>query len=133
MCKTRLESLTAVPLEDLAQPVVRQGRHRAVVRASHGFGRDRDLLKRAAVVRGYFVRATNSRDQFSEVVERFRLRGRMQPFSRCALQCANQTGRERRDSRAPLAAHARAVREFFECPACGRVDWAGSHYEEVAR
>src|SRR5207245_2840994 len=48
--------------------------------------RDRGLLKRSSVERGYYVRKTNFREQVGEVLRRFDLFGSIQPFRRC-LRC----------------------------------------------
>ena len=48
--------------------------------------RDRYLLMRTAVERGYWVRSTEPRQQLLEVIRRFDLAGSLQPFTRC-LEC----------------------------------------------
>ena len=48
--------------------------------------RDRYLLMRTAVERGYWVRSTEPKQQLLEVVKRFDLAGSMRPFTRC-LEC----------------------------------------------
>ncbi len=45
--------------------------------------RDRGLLKRSMVTRGYYVRETNPRRQVAEVIRRFDLGGLVAPFRRC--------------------------------------------------
>lgn len=45
--------------------------------------RERGLLKRNIVTRGYYVRATNPPEQFAEVLQRFDLSGAAAPFQRC--------------------------------------------------
>ena len=45
--------------------------------------RDRGLLKRNVITRGYCVRATNPREQLVEVLRRFDLLRAMTPFRRC--------------------------------------------------
>lgn len=95
--------------------------------------RDRGLLKRAEVTRGYYVRETDPVAQLREVVARFDLHRLIQPFTRC-LECngvlrdlpAADVG-----DRAPAEVRARHT-EFRECPACGRVYWKGSHYHRMA-
>ncbi len=47
--------------------------------------RDRGLLKRKAVTRGYWVRSSVPRGQLREVVERFDLRRNAAPFTRCLV------------------------------------------------
>jgi uncharacterized protein len=45
--------------------------------------RDRGLLKRNIIIRGYFVRATSPREQLIEVLRRFDLFRSISPFERC--------------------------------------------------
>lgn len=94
--------------------------------------RDRGLLKRAEVTRGYYVRETAPFAQLREVVARFDLARLVQPFTRC-LECngelrgvpATEVG-----DRAPDEVRERHT-DFRECPACGRVFWKGSHYRRM--
>lgn len=96
--------------------------------------RDRGLLKRSSVTRGYYVRATEPREQLLEALRRFDLFGSIQPLRRC-LRCSG-----------PLAAASKAevwdrlparVRELYQdfekCPNCARVYWRGSHFERMHR
>ena len=48
--------------------------------------RDRGLLKRSIVTYGYWVRATEPRQQSREILQRFALWAKIQPFQRC-LRC----------------------------------------------
>lgn len=103
--------------------------------ASHGLillTRDRGLLKRAQVERGYYVRETAPLAQLREVVARFDLERLLKPFTRC-MAC-NAELRES-DARA-IAARVRPEvlarhSAFRECPGCGRVFWKGSHYKRM--
>jgi uncharacterized protein len=95
--------------------------------------RDRGLLKRSIVRRGYFVESTDSREQFAEIVHHFHLRASMEPFSRCARcntplrEVAKADVLERLPPRTRLH-----FDEFLECPTCRRVYWRGSHYTKIA-
>jgi uncharacterized protein with PIN domain len=94
--------------------------------------RDVGLLKRSAVTHGYFVRATQSREQAVEVVARFGLARVLDPFSRCVhcntpLEAVN--GAEI-SGRVPERV-AQVFDEFRECTSCRRVFWKGSHYQRV--
>lgn len=96
--------------------------------------RDRGLLKRSRVSRGYFVRATAPQAQVREVLRRFDLYRSGAPFSRClrcngALQPAE---REEVRHRVPSGV-VEAFDTFSVCPDCGRVYWPGSHYERLRR
>jgi len=94
--------------------------------------RDRGLLRRRDVERGYCVRAVESEAQLGEVVGRLQLEPLIRPFTRC------------RECNTPLEDLAReAVRErvpervlglyerFKRCPTCGRVYWEGTHYRRM--
>ena len=96
--------------------------------------RDRGLLKRASVVRGYFVRASDSREQLREVVERHDLQDGISTFTRC-MHC-NTTVREVRKEevldRLPPRTQ-QHYNEFCLCPGCQKVYWKGSHYRRMQR
>jgi uncharacterized protein with PIN domain len=78
--------------------------------------RDVGVLKRRAVTHGYFVRATDPRDQTAEVVARFDLADSMQPFTRCA----NCNGLLEPDEQ-----------EKWRCGDCGQLYWKGSHHPRI--
>jgi uncharacterized protein with PIN domain len=109
----------------------------AAVSASQGrvaLTRDIGLLKRSIIRHGYWIRQTNPELQFVEVLQRFDLADRMDPFVRC-MECNTLL--------VPVAADAVAERlppgtrecfsEFHECRGCGRIYWQGSHYEQLVR
>jgi uncharacterized protein len=94
--------------------------------------RDVGILKRSAVTHGYFVRATEPRLQAIEVLRRFDLFGRVEPFRRC-LSC---NGRLEQVPKADVEARlpprtARYYDEFRVCSDCERVYWKGSHYSRM--
>lgn len=94
--------------------------------------RDRGLLKRSRVTHGYWVRETSPRLQLTEVLRRFELWGRMDPFSRC-LRCNEKirpVPREEVVSRL-LPRTRENYREFRWCPKCDRVYWKGSHHHRM--
>ncbi len=96
--------------------------------------RDRGLLKRAAVTRGYWVRETDSRLQAASIVQRFDLARRIRPFTRCMACNGVLTPaplEQIRDRVPPRAAELHE--EFRECPQCGRAYWKGSHYDRMQR
>ena len=94
--------------------------------------KDRLLLKRAAVIHGYLVRAAEPTEQLVEVARRFDLSDDMQPFTRC-MEC---NGVVRSVAKAsidhllePLTR--RYFDEFRQCPDCERVYWKGSHHRRL--
>lgn len=94
--------------------------------------RDRGLLKRKLVTHGYCVRETDPELQMLEVVERFDLRGRLEPFSRC-LRCNGLTGEVAKvDVVDRLPADTRRYYDEFRiCSECRQVYWKGSHYRRM--
>ena len=83
--------------------------------------RDRGLLKRAAVSRGYHVRTALAREQIREVLRRFDLASQTRPFSRC-LRCNGLL--ELADKAAVLDRLPAGTREHFtefeRCETCRR-------------
>ncbi len=91
--------------------------------------RDVGLLKRREVTRGYCVRHDLPREQLREVVRRFALSGRIQPFVRC-MAC---NGQLRPVDKAEVAdvvpPYVLATKDVFSrCASCGKVYWRGSHH-----
>ena len=94
--------------------------------------RDRRLLMRKAIRRGYCIHQTDPRLQVAEVLRRFSLTDRVKPFQRC-LRCnsplqvvSKQDVIERLE---PLTK--KYYDEFRICPSCKQVYWKGSHYEHM--
>ncbi len=90
--------------------------------------RDRNLLKRRSLTRGYWVRSQDPDTQVLEVMERFGLGGRAAPFTRC-LACG---GRLRRvEKRSVVGRLGPLTRRFchtiFGCGGCGKLYWKGAH------
>jgi uncharacterized protein with PIN domain len=94
--------------------------------------RDRGLLKRGEVRRGYCVREIAPGEQLVEVVRRFDLLNLIQPFSRC-MEC---NGAIRAVQKSALdqdvSPYTRETfNEFGRCDRCGQVYWKGSHYTRL--
>ena len=95
--------------------------------------RDRYLLMRTAVERGYWVRSTEPKQQLLEVVKRFDLAGSMRPFTRC-LNCntlLEEASRESVFDRLPPRIIDKDA--FRICPSCQRVYWEGSHHARMTQ
>ena len=95
--------------------------------------RDRGLLKRSAVTHGYLVRADDPRLQVEEVLQRFDLSNKIQPFRLCmrcnvALRSAPAEGVK---GKVPPRVREQ-VSEYRSCPECRRIYWKGSHYKKMA-
>jgi len=95
--------------------------------------RDRGLLKRRIVTRGYCPRDSQPRRQLIEVLRRFDLIGLAQPFTRC-LRCNGRLApAAKRDVLQDLPPGvAASIDEFSKCGSCARVYWKGSHYDRMA-
>lgn len=94
--------------------------------------RDRRLLMRKNVERGYWVRSLEPEEQAVEILRRFGLRARIIPFRRC-LVCNHPLEPVPKetvlDQLEPLTRlH---YEEFHRCPACGQIYWKGSHFERM--
>jgi uncharacterized protein with PIN domain len=94
--------------------------------------RDRGLLKRKAVAYGYYVREKSPRKQLLEVVNRYSLAEKAQPFTRCAncngvLQPVDKS--KIMDRLAPKTK--RYYNEFRICSDCEQIYWKGSHFDRM--
>jgi uncharacterized protein with PIN domain len=94
--------------------------------------RDKGMLRRSDVERGYFVRATESEAQLAEVVRALQLEALLAPFTRCR-ECnvvLEEVAKEAVIDRLP-----QKVRGFYErfrrCPGCDRVYWEGTHFARM--
>ena len=90
--------------------------------------RDRGLLRTGAATRGYWVRATDPREQAAEVLDRFDLRGSARPFTRCTV-CNGDlvaVAREEAALEAPPRVYERCD-EYRRCARCGKLYWKGTH------
>jgi len=94
--------------------------------------RDRGILKIKAVTRGYYVRSIIPDDQITEVLDRFDLYSRIQPFLRC-MDCngiiapVNKAEIEDRLKKKTKLYY----QDFAACSACGKLFWKGTHYEKM--
>jgi hypothetical protein len=94
--------------------------------------RDRGLLKRSVVTHGYYLRATQSRQQLIEVLRRFDLWPQITPFTRC-LHCNGWL----QDVDKAAISHQLPPKtqlyydEFRRCQDCGRIYWPGSHFQRM--
>lgn len=94
--------------------------------------KDRALVGREDVTRGFVIRSQIPREQLLEVMARFDLRRAAHPFTLC-LECnepLGEVGREAVLDRLPPAVRSIDT-NFTQCPACGRVYWKGSHYARM--
>ena len=94
--------------------------------------RDKGMLRRKEVDRGYFVRATESEAQLAEVIRALQLEALIAPFTRCR-ECNGVL--EDAAKEAVIDCLPEKVRGFYErfkrCPGCGRVYWEGTHFARM--
>lgn len=96
--------------------------------------RDRHLLMRKQIQRGYWVRSKDPLEQTREVLLRYDLLKLMQPFTRC-MECngmLNSVPKEQiLDRLLPLTK--KYFTEFSQCTSCGQVYWKGSHHDKMVQ
>ncbi|MFO8029600.1 MAG: Mut7-C RNAse domain-containing protein [Cyclonatronaceae bacterium] len=94
--------------------------------------RDRRLLMRRTIEKGYLVRSDHASEQLEEVLNRFDLWSAIRPFTRC-MHCNSTLERVPKekiiDRLKPLTR--RYYDTFSQCAGCGRVYWKGSHRERL--
>jgi uncharacterized protein with PIN domain len=96
--------------------------------------RDKRLLMRKQVTRGYYVRERQPKKQLIEVLSRFDLFKAQRPFTRC-MHC---NGEIEPVSKNVIASHLMPktrthYHEFWQCKNCQKVYWKGSHYRRMQR
>jgi uncharacterized protein with PIN domain len=91
--------------------------------------RDKRMLQRSEVERGYFVRAIHSEEQLAEVLRTLQLEGLADPFTRCRECNTPLTDANVQDVEISVPPRIRALYDRYKtCPTCGRVYWEGSHF-----
>jgi len=93
--------------------------------------RDRYLLMRSNVDRGYFVRSNEPKRQLVEVLKRFELANSLRPFTRCMRCNGELTEVSREDVLECVPPGVRERREFRRCATCGQVYWEGTHHARM--
>jgi uncharacterized protein with PIN domain len=94
--------------------------------------RDRGVLKRSLVTRGYCVRSDSPREQIREVAVRFDLAGSAAPFRRCLIcnGLLQPVAKAAVLDRLPPGTREHFT-EFYRCAGCGKVFWPGSHFSRL--
>lgn len=90
--------------------------------------RDRDFSRNWKVMNVFFVSAGSTAQQLAEILDRFDLSNRLDPFSRCS-RC-NAVLEEAQPSEVSGRVPERVAalnKRFMRCPACTRLYWHGSH------
>ncbi len=95
--------------------------------------RDRELVASRQLTRAYLVRQTDPQLQAGEVIERFDLRGSVQPFIRCMRCNTLLEKREKGEVFDRLPPRIKAMYDEFQvCPTCQRIYWKGSHFQRMS-
>lgn len=94
--------------------------------------RDRGLLMRRSIERGYYVRSMDTKKQVVEVLQRYNLFDKIRPLQRC-LRCNDVL---KPVSKASILERLEPLTkkyydEFCVCPSCDRIYWKGSHYDRM--
>lgn len=94
--------------------------------------KDRGILKRNDVTRGYWVRSSKVKEQVVEIIKRFDLKKLIKEFTRC-LEC--NSGLESISKREILNELSPKVSEsqklFSVCPSCKKLYWKGTHHQRM--
>jgi uncharacterized protein with PIN domain len=114
--------------DDLGIARISALQHRAVLT------RDRKLLHVRIITHGCCLRSMNAEAQLEEVIRRFDLKGLISPFSRCLI-CNGTTQSVDKESIAHLLEPKTRIyyNSFFQCVACGKIYWQGSHFGRLSR
>ena len=96
--------------------------------------RDRALLQRKIITRGYFVREVRPRHQVKEVLARLDLYRLITPFSRCTRCNGDLQAVDKQAIDAQLEPKTRKYFHTFSiCTDCGQIYWQGSHHARSLR
>jgi uncharacterized protein with PIN domain len=94
--------------------------------------RDKGMLRRSEVDRGYFVRAVESEEQLAEVLRALQLEALVAPFTRCRECNTPLVEAKPGEADARVPERIRSIYERYKrCPTCTRVYWEGSHFQRM--
>lgn len=94
--------------------------------------RDKGLLKRSQVSRGYWLRHTDPRQQIAEVVTALQLSASARPFIRC-IRCNSllePVSELAVRQQLPVGLRGRYA-EVSRCSGCAQLYWPGSHFDRL--
>lgn len=94
--------------------------------------RDIGILKNKMITHGYWIRQTDPEKQIIEVLNKFDLYRRCNPFTRC-LEC---NGLLEKVEKSKIVQHLPPLTEkyyenFMRCNLCHRIYWEGTHYNKL--
>lgn len=94
--------------------------------------RDRRLLMRRVIDRGYYVRSQDPPIQAAEVISRFDLAGLIDPLTRCTACNGVIAPVEKHSVLHLLPIKTRLyIDRFRQCSSCSKVFWKGAHWPRV--
>ncbi|HOX26132.1 MAG TPA: Mut7-C RNAse domain-containing protein [Candidatus Krumholzibacteria bacterium] len=94
--------------------------------------RHRALLKRSAIGSSLLIRSNRPDAQLAEVLQRFRLAGRIRRPGRCATCNGTLVATAKADVPAPIPPRTAAwLDEYWVCAGCGQVFWEGTHVQRL--
>ncbi len=96
--------------------------------------KDHALLHSAAGLPCLYIESDSWPEQLVQVLDAFKLRGKVRPHSRC-LACnagLRRIPKKSAQNLVPPFVLARAS-SFAACPACGRIFWPGTHFRDMDR
>ncbi len=96
--------------------------------------RDKGILFNGKVKLGAYVRTVQPNLQFEEVLERFQLRDKMAPFTRC-MECNGKIQEVKKSlvqDQIPKDTK-KYFNRFFQCNNCKKIYWEGNHYQEMRK
>lgn len=96
--------------------------------------RDKKLLMRKEITRGYWIRSEAAEEQTAEVISRFDLARAMRLFSLCTLCNGRLEAVPEATARLHYPDHRfRPGTVFYRCDSCSHIYWNGSHCERFAK
>ena len=96
--------------------------------------RDVGLLKRGSVTHGCFVQSTDPREQVREILSRFQLMDRIDPYTRCLACNGSLEPIDKQDVADRLPPKTRELYdEFKSCTTCRKIYWRGAHHQRLDR
>lgn len=94
--------------------------------------RDRGLLKRSIITRGYILRSDDPDIQLKEVIIRFDLKPLFDPLTRCMSCNGTLISVDKKKVLSELEPKTiKYFKDFKRCDSCGKLYWKGSHYESM--
>jgi len=94
--------------------------------------RDYGILKHRKVTHGYFVRSQNPKTQLKEILQRFDLKNKIKPYTRCSV-CNGKIKKtdKKKIEHLLLEKTQKHFNQFYQCTSCQKIYWEGSHYENL--